>query len=338
MDSMTTDSVSLVDASYRLSPKFGKLVGALLNVQRAAGHVSKDSNAEIEGRGYRYPTLAAVLDVVKPLLCDNNVLVLQPTRVEDAKVTVTTLLMVEDEFIESSLTLAAAQATPQSVGSAITYARRYGLLSLLCLATEDDDGLAGSFQLPKTTAATSTPAKATAKPKAEAKPAAAVAVAVKPEAKVEPKVEAVKADATPVAAEVKTEVVAAAAPVAEAAPVAAVVDVAAAPAAAEPAAAEPTAAVVAAPVAEAPAAEAPAVEVKPAIVLPGAPEGLTEHEASVIARLRDAVAAGQCSLDRAKASLSEGGLSFKQLTSKAVTYARVLILKEPSTAALDVGF
>lgn len=333
MDSMTTDSVSLVDASYRLSPKFGKLVGALLNVQRAAGHVSKDSNAEIEGRGYRYPTLAAVLDVVKPLLCDNNVLVLQPTRVEDAKVTVTTLLMVEDEFIESSLTLAAAQATPQSVGSAITYARRYGLLSLLCLATEDDDGLAGSFQLPKTTAATSTPAKATAKPKAEAKPAAAVAVAVKPEAKVEPKVEAVKADATPVAAEVKTEVVAAAAPVAEAAPVAAVVDVAAAPAAAEPAAAEPTAAVVAAPV-----AEAPAVEVKPAIVLPGAPEGLTEHEASVIARLRDAVAAGQCSLDRAKASLSEGGLSFKQLTSKAVTYARVLILKEPSTAALDVGF
>lgn len=328
MDSMTTDSVSLVDASYRLSPKFGKLVGALLNVQRAAGHVSKDSNAEIEGRGYRYPTLAAVLDVVKPLLCDNNVLVLQPTRVEDAKVTVTTLLMVEDEFIESSLTLAAAQATPQSVGSAITYARRYGLLSLLCLATEDDDGLAGSFQLPKTTAATSTPAKATAKPKAEAKPATAVAVAVKPEAKVEPKVEAVKADATPVAAEVKTEVVAAAAPVAEAAPVAAVVDVAAAPAAAEP-----TAAVVAAPV-----AEAPAVEVKPAIVLPGAPEGLTEHEASVIARLRDAVAAGQCSLDRAKASLSEGGLSFKQLTSKAVTYARVLILKEPSTAALDVGF
>ena len=333
MDSMTTDSVSLVDASYRLSPKFGKLVGALLNVQRAAGHVSKDSNAEIEGRGYRYPTLAAVLDVVKPLLCDNNVLVLQPTRVEDAKVTVTTLLMVEDEFIESSLTLAAAQATPQSVGSAITYARRYGLLSLLCLATEDDDGLAGSFQLPKTTAATSTPAKATAKPKAEAKPAAAVAVAVKPEAKVEPKVEAVKADATPVAAEVKTEVVAAAAPVAEAAPVAAVVDVAAAPAAAEPAAAEPTAAVVAALV-----ADAPAVEVKPAIVLPGAPEGLTEHEASVIARLRDAVAAGQCSLDRAKASLSEGGLSFKQLTSKAVTYARVLILKEPSTAALDVGF
>lgn len=313
MDSMTTDSVSLVDASYRLSPKFGKLVGALLNVQRAAGHVSKDSNAEVEGRGYRYSTLAAVLDVVKPLLCDNNVLVLQPTRVEDAKVTVTTLLMVEDEFIESSLTLAAAQATPQSVGSAITYARRYGLLSLLCLATEDDDGLAGGFPLPKATAAAPTTAKATAKPKAEPKAEPKAAVAVKPEAKVE----AVKTDAAPVATpEVKAEV----AP----APVATVAETAAAPAAA-PAAAEPVAA-------------APAVETKPAIVLPGAPEGLTEQEASVIARLRDAVAAGQCSLDRAKASLSEGGLSFKQLTPKAVTYARVLILKEPSTAALDVGF
>ena len=29
---------------------------------------------------------------------------------------------------------------PQAQGSAITYARRYGLMSLLCLSAEDDDG------------------------------------------------------------------------------------------------------------------------------------------------------------------------------------------------------
>jgi len=28
----------------------------------------------------------------------------------------------------------------QGLGSAITYARRYGLLGMACLATEDDDG------------------------------------------------------------------------------------------------------------------------------------------------------------------------------------------------------
>lgn len=327
MDSMTTDSVSIVDASYRLSPTFSKLVAALLNVQRAAGHISKDSDGEVDGRTYRYPTLAAVLDVVKPLLCDNNVLVLQPTRVEDSKVTVTTLLMVEDEFIESSLTLAAALATPQSVGSAITYARRYGLLSLLCLATEDDDGLAGSFKLPKTTEAP----KAAAKPKAEAKATAKPAPA-KTEAKAEVPPQAVPAAAS---APVVAASVAEQAPEQAAAPEKAAEPVVAAAPVEAQALQEPAAA---APVAEQAAPVSEPAPVTLASTLPGAPEGLTEHEASVIIRLRDAVKTGECSMERAKASLSEGGLSFKQLSQGAVRYARVLILQEPSTAELDVGF
>lgn len=312
MDTMTADTTVVSETSYRLSPKFGKLVAALLNVQRAAGHISKDSEAEIEGRGYRYPTLAAVLDTVKPLLCDNNVLVLQPTRVEETKVTVTTLLMVEDEFIESSLTLAASHPTPQSVGSAITYARRYGLLSLLCLATEDDDGLAGSnLSLPKT----STPAKAPAKPKVDAKPAPVKEPAKAPEQK---------------QAEVKAAQVEAPAPAA--APEA--------PAPAAPVVEQPAPTPTPAPAQEpapAPAAVAPA-PAAPEVKLPGAPEGLTPQEVSVIVRLREGVQRGECSIERAKASLSEGGLSFKQLSATALSYARALILQEPSPAALDVGF
>ena len=38
----------------------------------------------------------------------------------------------------------AAKNDPHGLGSAITYARRYSLMSMLCLATEDDDGNAAT--------------------------------------------------------------------------------------------------------------------------------------------------------------------------------------------------
>ena len=56
-------------------------------------------------------------------------------------VTVTTLLVHSSgEWIAEDLTLTAGQNTPQAVGSAITYGRRYGLAAMVGIAPEDDDG------------------------------------------------------------------------------------------------------------------------------------------------------------------------------------------------------
>lgn len=327
MENQTADNV-IEGSSYRLSATFTKLVAALLCVQRDARHISKDSDGIVDGKMYRYPSLAAVLDAVKPKLCEHNILVLQPTRVEGSKVTVTTLLMLEDEYIESSLTLSAKEATPQSVGSALTYARRYGLVSLLCMATEDDDGFAGSFQLPGNQAATQPgKGKADTKPKAETKQKE-TKQDVPPPAKVEVKSEPVKEqsnDASPQGQSGSDS-----ASVAQETVVPPVSTGASEPAAPVAAPSEPVAAQ--------PAEHVPAAAEVRHPSLPGAPAEMTDTEASVIIRLRDAVVAGQCPMDRAKVSLSEGGLSFRQLSPAALAYARTLILREPAAAVMDVGF
>jgi|TARA_R100000458_G_scaffold16487_1_gene14148 hypothetical protein len=55
---------------------------------------------------------------------------------------ITTKLVFGDQVVQSSMPLRSAKGDMQSLGSAITYARRYTLQSLLCVATDepDDDG------------------------------------------------------------------------------------------------------------------------------------------------------------------------------------------------------
>jgi hypothetical protein len=44
------------------------------------------------------------------------------------------------EFLSETLFMPAGKADPHGYASAITYARRIGIMSLLCLASYDDDG------------------------------------------------------------------------------------------------------------------------------------------------------------------------------------------------------
>jgi hypothetical protein len=88
----------------------------------------------------KYADLSSVREACKPL-SKHGIAILQPTRADGAAVTVTTLLIHDSgEWISEDLTLTAQQATPQAVGSAITYGRRYGLAAMVGIAPEDDDG------------------------------------------------------------------------------------------------------------------------------------------------------------------------------------------------------
>lgn len=304
-----------------------KLVPALLEVQRVAAAIERNSDATAaDGRSYSYPTLQAVLAAVKPVLNDQGVLLLQPTSSDGRSVTVASRLMFEDEYIESSLTMAPAQNTPQAMGSAITYCRRYSLMSLLSLATEDDDGLAASYGAPA-----AAPAKAAAAP---AKAAAKAPATGKPAEK--PVEKAVAKPAEPVAAPAEAPAkVNAPAPAAEATSVKAET----------PVAAEAPAKVDAPAVAEAPAeatANVSADKLRELVM------AVSDAELAVIGRLGDAVKAGQCSLERAGISLSAGGNAYKQLSPAGVAYGRALLLDELPVAAApeapvdnidpDIGF
>lgn len=94
-----------------------------------------------------YVSLEKLMEVVLPALNENNLVLLQlPTNV-DGKPALRTQLLYEPtgESIEDTMLLILDRDNPQGQGSAITYARRYSLMSILGLvADEDDDGESAS--------------------------------------------------------------------------------------------------------------------------------------------------------------------------------------------------
>lgn len=108
------------------------------NVQR----IEKDAtNPHFKNR---YSTLDAILDEVRPLLAEQGLSIIQMPSGDGDQLKLTTMLIhISGEWIESdSITMRPTKNDPQGVGSATTYARRYGLCAFLGLSTGDvdDDG------------------------------------------------------------------------------------------------------------------------------------------------------------------------------------------------------
>jgi hypothetical protein len=93
----------------------------------------------------KYADLAGVVEAVVPALNENGIAVIQSPAFEGDFVSLTTILLHESgSSVSGTLRLRPSKMDPQGVGSAITYARRYALLSMSGAAPEDDDGNAAS--------------------------------------------------------------------------------------------------------------------------------------------------------------------------------------------------
>lgn len=93
----------------------------------------------------KYADLASVIDCSREVLTAHGIAVSQGVENEEGKVAVTTRLMhTSGQWIESSVSAQPKGQDPQAVGSVITYLRRYGYTGLVGIATEDDDGHAGT--------------------------------------------------------------------------------------------------------------------------------------------------------------------------------------------------
>lgn len=99
----------------------------------------------------KYADLNSVLEAVKEALNSNGITILQPHFSNERGDFVSTVLLHESgEWISSETRLEVAKKNdPQALGSSITYARRYGLQSLVGLPAEDDDGNA-NYEKPAT--------------------------------------------------------------------------------------------------------------------------------------------------------------------------------------------
>ena len=116
-----------------------ELFKALFNLQKEILPIKKTADNPFFHS--KYADISTVLESVKPLLQKNKLVIMQPLEVLNGLQVVKTVLLHESgESMESVCILNPEKDTPQGYGSAITYMRRYSLISLLGLATEDDDG------------------------------------------------------------------------------------------------------------------------------------------------------------------------------------------------------
>ena len=94
----------------------------------------------------KYAALPAVVEAAQPILTKHNLGVIHlPTIVDDRDGLITLVIHSSGQYIGAAQRLHLVKNDPQAQGSAITYARRYGFMSVLNLvADEDDDGNAAS--------------------------------------------------------------------------------------------------------------------------------------------------------------------------------------------------
>jgi len=124
------------------SPQHATLIAALIAAQSEIGTITKDKTAKAGAYGYTYADLPAVLEAVQPALHGNGLCITQTvTSDPDGRPhLVTTLHHTGGETIEGHYPLIIpSMDDPQKLGGAVTYARRYSILAMLNLATEDDD-------------------------------------------------------------------------------------------------------------------------------------------------------------------------------------------------------
>lgn len=145
----------------KTSEQIDKLLPDLFKVKKAITPLKKEANNPFFNSAYA--DLNTVLNGVEPLLEANNFVLLQPVT---GRVVETILLHTSGQFISSDMELVLAKNDMQAMGSAVSYARRYSLMSLLGLKSVDDDGessVGRATVVTKTSQRSPKPAEAVAK-------------------------------------------------------------------------------------------------------------------------------------------------------------------------------
>lgn len=116
---------------------------ALCLFQQKVGKVKKDSNNPFFKS--KYASLADILDVIQQPLSECGLSIMQMPKGDNELETL--LMHTSGEWILSSYSMKPVKNDPQSIGSCITYQRRYAIGSILNLnIDEDDDGNKASNQ------------------------------------------------------------------------------------------------------------------------------------------------------------------------------------------------
>ncbi len=126
-----------------LAAALAKAQAELINPEKSLVATVKPNGPGEPERSFRYAPLSSGLDIVRKALGQHEIATVQTTAIDQAAgiVNLTTLLAHSSgEWIASDWPVCAVSetATPHRMGAALTYARRYGLFTLVGIAGEDD--------------------------------------------------------------------------------------------------------------------------------------------------------------------------------------------------------
>lgn len=130
----------------RTSPSIAKLAEALSKAQGVIKSPKKDKTAVVKMKSggeyrYNYSDLADLLEAIRqPFAANGLVMVQVPFKTPDYNIGIATRIMHSSgEWIEGTLVMPVTDASPQALGSVITYGRRYSAGPMAGVASEDDD-------------------------------------------------------------------------------------------------------------------------------------------------------------------------------------------------------
>jgi hypothetical protein len=135
----------------QFSPTFQALATALNEAAALEPVVKKDKRASTGKMSYKYANIEQVIDVFNEFYRPQGLIFIQGGVAGDWVGVVTRIIHIASgEWVETSMfSPIDRQGGPQGAGSATTYLRRYALLSLMGLATEDDDGAVATYGKPE---------------------------------------------------------------------------------------------------------------------------------------------------------------------------------------------
>lgn len=134
------DTENASNLAWSTSPK-PTIWKAMMDFRGKVDQVERTSKNEF--LSYKYANINNIIDTIKPVLYELGMGYVQTVQYIDGVDLLNTrvyLVNHPEEFIESNIRLVMAKEDSQSLGSSITYNRRYALWSMFSLEVHDDDG------------------------------------------------------------------------------------------------------------------------------------------------------------------------------------------------------
>lgn len=126
------------------SETIGKLIEALAKAQSAFPSIPKSNKVDFTTKAgskikYSYTPLEEIIAAVRKPLSENGLAFTQLIATIEGKTSIETVLgHISGEWIAGEYAVIGQAANPQEMGSLITYGRRYALIAILGISTDED--------------------------------------------------------------------------------------------------------------------------------------------------------------------------------------------------------